>query len=62
MHTSVAALDPRCRMLLTLLYYQSEPVPYAAIAQTLGMSEGSIGPTGARCLHRLLRLLRKVGL
>lgn len=53
----LAALDERCRKLLTLLFYIEEPPPYAEIATALGTSEGSIGPTRARCLQKLLRLL-----
>jgi RNA polymerase sigma factor (sigma-70 family) len=53
----VAALDERCRKLLTLLFYVAEPPPYAEIAEALVASEGSIGPTRARCLQKLLRLL-----
>ena len=55
--TALAELDPRCRELLTLLYYQSEPPPYSEIATVLGTPEGSIGPTRARCLKKLLKLL-----
>jgi len=55
--TAVLALDPRCRKLLTMLYYQPEPAPYSEIAAAFGTSEGSIGPTRARCLKKLLRLL-----
>ena len=57
--TAVAALDDRCRKLLTLLFYEAEPLSYAAIASSLGTSEGSIGPTRARCLEKMLRLLDK---
>ncbi len=57
--TAVAGLDERCRKLLTLLFYQSEPPPYAEIAAAIGTSEGSIGPTRARCLQKLPRLLEK---
>lgn len=57
--TCLAALDERCRNLLTLLFYRDEPPPYAEIAATLGTSEGSIGPTRARCLKKLLTLLEK---
>jgi RNA polymerase sigma factor (sigma-70 family) len=56
---AVNALDRRCRELLTMLYYQPEPAPYAEIAAALGTSEGSIGPTRARCLKKLLQLLEK---
>ena len=55
--TAVAELDERCQKLLTLLYYQNEPPSYAEIAEAFGTSEGSIGPTRARCLKKLLRLL-----
>jgi RNA polymerase sigma factor (sigma-70 family) len=55
--TAMAALDVRCRNLLTLLFYRTDIAPYAEIAATLGMSEGSIGPTRARCLQKLRHLL-----
>jgi RNA polymerase sigma factor (sigma-70 family) len=55
--TAVAALDERCRKLLILLFYRTDSAPYAEIASTLGMSEGSIGPTRARCLRKLRDLL-----
>lgn len=59
--TSLAALDDRCRRLLTLLFYQPDPPPYAEIAVTIGATEGSIGPTRARCLQKLRRLLDASG-
>jgi len=55
--TALGGLDPRCRQLLTMLYYQAEPPPYSEIAAVLGTPEGSIGPTRARCLKKLLKLL-----
>jgi RNA polymerase sigma factor (sigma-70 family) len=51
------SLDERCRTLLNLLFYTSEPPPYAEIAAATGTTEGSIGPTRARCLQKLLRAL-----
>jgi len=54
---AVASLDERCRKLLILLFYRADTAPYAEIAATLGMSEGSIGPTRARCLRKLRLLL-----
>jgi len=56
---AVSALDERCQKLLTLLFYREEPLPYSEIAAAIGTSEGSIGPTRARCLQKLLRLLEK---
>jgi RNA polymerase sigma factor (sigma-70 family) len=58
---AVAALDERSRCLLNLLFYRSDPPPYAEVAMALDMPEGSIGPTRARCLQKLRRLLDDVG-
>ncbi len=57
--TAVSALDDRCRTLLEMLFYRHEPPSYAEIAASLGIPEGSIGPTRARCLAKLLRILEK---
>jgi len=59
--TAVAALDERCRKLLVLLFYRPDPPPYAEIAISIGSTEGSIGPTRARCLQKLRRLLDAAG-
>lgn len=56
---AVAALDDRCRQLITMLFYRAEVPGYAEIAASLGTSAGSIGPTRARCLEKLQRLLEK---
>ncbi len=56
--TAVTSLDERCRNLITLLFYRQNQVPYSEIAQILGISEGSIGPTRARCLQKLLGKLK----
>jgi RNA polymerase sigma factor (sigma-70 family) len=58
---AVASLDERCRRLLTLLFYRPDPAPYAEIATTLGMPEGSIGPQRGRCLQKLRHILNGVG-
>ena len=57
--TALLSLDPRCRTLLQMLFYRAEPPSYAEIAAALGIPEGSIGPTRARCLSKLLRILKK---
>ena len=56
---ALSSLDERCRTLLTMLYYRPEPASYAEIAAAFGTSEGSIGPTRARCLKKLLQSLDK---
>ncbi|MDO9095868.1 MAG: sigma-70 family RNA polymerase sigma factor [Rubrivivax sp.] len=53
-------LEPRARQLLELLFLQDEPLPYSEIAKRLGIAEGSIGPTRARCLDKLRTILRKL--
>jgi len=58
--TAVEALDERCRRLLTLLFYSVEPPAYEDIAAHLGVAEGSIGPTRARCLQKLRKLMEQV--
>ena len=55
--TALSGLEERCRKLLTMLFYQSETPSYSEIAVSMGISEGSIGPTRARCLEKMLRLL-----
>jgi len=57
--TALSSLDDRCRSLLEMLFYRDEPPSYTEIASALGIPEGSIGPTRARCLAKLLRLLKK---
>jgi RNA polymerase sigma factor (sigma-70 family) len=58
---ALGELGDRCRTLLQMLFYAAEPPPYADIAAALGTSEGSIGPTRARCLKKLLDALKKKG-
>ena len=57
--TAVSLLDERCRCLLQMLFYRTEPPSYAEIAAFLRIPEGSIGPTRARCLAKLLQILKK---
>ena len=54
-------LPEPCRTLLTLLFAEASP-NYRTVAKALSMPLGSIGPTRARCLARLHRLLRRKGL
>jgi len=54
---SVESLPERCRDLLTMLFYQATESSYAEIARRMSMPVPSIGPTRARCLEKLRRLL-----
>lgn len=58
---AVAALDERCRALLTMLFLHPDPPAYAEIAASTGVPEGSIGPTRARCLQKLRREMERMG-
>jgi RNA polymerase sigma factor (sigma-70 family) len=55
--TGLSQLNETCRKLLTALYFQPALSSYAEVAERLGMPLGSIGPTRARCLKRLKRVL-----
>lgn len=50
-------LTERCRDLLVALYFDEDEPSYQAIAETLAMPTGSIGPTRARCLQQLRKIL-----
>lgn len=51
-------LDQRCRTLLTLLFRDEDDLlSYEDVARRLSTSVGSIGPTRARCLDKLRRLV-----
>jgi RNA polymerase sigma factor (sigma-70 family) len=53
----VAELPERCRSLIELLYFDINEPSYELISQRLGMPVASIGPTRARCLEKLKKIL-----
>ncbi len=58
LHRGLGRLNERCRELLTRLYLSGDASgAYEAVAKDLDMPIGSIGPTRARCLETLRRLL-----
>ena len=51
-------LDARCRDLLLLVFRDDDDhIPYDEVARRMGMPAGSMGPTRARCLGKLRRLV-----
>jgi RNA polymerase sigma factor (sigma-70 family) len=56
---AMEAIDLRCRELLSLLYYEDDKTAYDEIAAQLGIPLGSIGPTRARCLEKLRKLMER---
>ncbi|MCX7792410.1 MAG: sigma-70 family RNA polymerase sigma factor [Chloroflexaceae bacterium] len=59
---ALAMLDPRCSDLLRMLFCHLPTPTYGEIARALSISEGSIGPTRARCLRKLRQILDELGL
>jgi RNA polymerase sigma factor (sigma-70 family) len=54
---AVQALPDRCRRLLELLYYDETNPSYEEISRRMEMPVPSIGPTRARCLEKLRKVL-----
>lgn len=61
LNQGLSLLDQRCRELLMLLYFSSEPLSYEEVAGRLGLRVGSIGPIRGRCLDRLRAILVERG-
>lgn len=55
---ALESLGQRCQSLLETLVAAGDRPDYGLIAERLGMPTGSIGPTRARCLAKLLDQLR----
>jgi RNA polymerase sigma factor (sigma-70 family) len=53
----VDALPERCRELISMLFYQKDELTYVDIARRMKMPVPSVGPTRARCLEKLKKLL-----
>src|ERR1700751_3325981 len=58
---AVRLLSPQCQRLVSLLFFETPPRPYAEVAKELGLAQGSIGFTREKCLERLRRHLSKSG-
>ncbi len=50
-------LSERCRRLIDLLYFRVDEPSYAEIAKVMDMPVPSVGPTRARCLEKMRKLL-----
>lgn len=56
LRAALARMDPRCRDLLLAAFAEDRP-SYDLLADRLGIPRGSIGPTRARCLSKLAKLV-----
>ena len=54
---ALGQLPERCQKLINLLYFDSKEPNYSEISQAMDMPEASIGPTRARCLEKLRKLI-----
>jgi RNA polymerase sigma factor (sigma-70 family) len=54
---AVEQLPERCRQLIKLLFYSRADLSYDEIARQLDIPRDSMGPTRARCLAKLKKLL-----
>jgi RNA polymerase sigma factor (sigma-70 family) len=54
---SIAALPDRCSELIKMLFYEKDELSYADIARRIKIPVSSIGPTRARCLEKLKKIL-----
>lgn len=58
---AILQLSPRCREMITLLFFTTPPMAYKEVAEKLGLATGSIGFIRGRCLQRLQKNLEKQG-
>lgn len=54
---ALGQMSERCRKLIDLLYFDASEPSYSKIAHEMRMPEASIGPTRARCLAKLKKLI-----
>ncbi len=59
-HQGLQRLGGSCEQLLSVLYLSPAEASYAEIGRQLNMPVGSIGPTRARCLKKLMEVLQRM--
>jgi RNA polymerase sigma factor (sigma-70 family) len=58
---AMAALAPKCRRLIELLFFETPSRPYAEVARELGFAVGTIGSARQKCITQLRRKLDELG-
>lgn len=61
LYDALESIDARCATLIRALYLEEPRPSYDTISDRLEMPIGSIGPTRARCLGKIKRLLEERG-
>ncbi len=59
---AMTRLQPRCREMIRMLFFEESPRPYEEVAKELGLATGSIGFIRARCLKKLAQELQDLGM
>lgn len=59
---AIGRLQPRCREMIRMLFFEESPRPYDDVARELGLATGSIGFIRGRCLKKLAQALEELGL
>jgi RNA polymerase sigma factor (sigma-70 family) len=59
LRAAVEQLDAKSQAFVKLVFMQDDPLPYSEVAQRLGISEGSIGPTRVRCMEKLRAIMNQ---
>jgi RNA polymerase sigma factor (sigma-70 family) len=54
-------LDARCRILIEKLYLNGERPSYGQLAKQLSIASNSLGPLRTRCLDKLAKILKEMG-
>jgi RNA polymerase sigma factor (sigma-70 family) len=58
---AMAALAPKCRRLIELLFFETPSRPYTEVARELGFAVGTIGSARQKCITQLRRKLDESG-
>lgn len=58
--SALGELGGACRELLELLYHTEPPLSYAEVARKVSIPVGGVGPTRARCLQKMKRILERM--
>lgn len=61
LRSALDQLTPRCRQVISALFFEDPRPSYQEIASRLGLSENSIGFTRERCLNSLKKILAEQG-
>lgn len=61
LRAAMAALSPRCRKLVEMLFFETPARPYVQVANELNLAVGSIGLTRQKCMERLRKQLDALG-